>query len=585
MTLLIVFFSLTVIGLYFYHSIGGILRTNADENLTRLLEQTNDNLESQLGLIETSMVSVISNPVINAYLENQPGRDSYSKLVAKSEIEEQMIYLLSNNYLWENNVLNSAMIVDASGDSYYVFKSYGHLNTQIARSLEVFHSSESRSEKTQVVNPTSKSPNLYFVKSIRSIVNYDYKGKIIFGIDESKITGLYTGISHYDNTLAYLTDADGSILAAADNYLLGRKLGADYAPFLNTTRFSQSTLDGTSYFVAAKKLDVYNWTSIIAIPQKQVLSHLSESFARFIPIASAILLFFLIAGYFFSSKATRPIIDMMKRIEAIRRGDYSGQIPAYKEMELNKLATVVNHMSEEIQYLITNVYESQLLIKESELKSLHAQMNPHFLFNVLETISWHARMGGHTEIYEMVTSLGYMLRTSLAGSGRQMTTVREELAYIDFYVLLQKKRFGEQLRVDTWIQDERILDSSLPKLSIQPIVENAIVHGLEPKVGEGLVSISIFEDDGQLVFVVEDNGVGFVPDQGNSGGEHNHIALYNVNRRIQLMYGSAYGVAIESEPGQGTEVTVRIPDDGRELDGKGAQAEGREAYVSGAYRG
>ncbi|TFE23327.1 sensor histidine kinase [Cohnella luojiensis] len=584
MTLLIVFFSLSFIGIYFYQSMNGILRDNADDNLTRLLEQTNNNLESQLGIIDTSIISFLSNPVISAHLEEQPITSPYSKQIAKSEIEEQMIYLLSNNYLWENDVIESVVIVDDYGDSYYVFKNYDNLKTQINRNLIVYDSSMSRSEDTQIVNPAPEQPIIYFVKSIRSIVNYDYKGKIILGINEVKMNGLYDGILHYGEASAFLTDADGSILSTKNTSLLGKKMDEGLATFLETTQFSQTKFKGIPYFIATKKIEKYDWTFVILIPQKQVLSHLSESIGRFIPIAIGILLFFLVLGYFFSSKATRPILDILKRIEQIRKGDYSTRMPAYKELELNKLATVFNKMSGEMQYLITNVYESQLLVKESELKSLHAQMNPHFLFNVLETISWHARMSDNTEIYEMVTSLGYMLRTSLAASGQQKSTVREELKYIDFYILLQKKRFGERLQVEIAVKDDLLLDSYLPKLSIQPIVENAIVHGLEPKVGDWRLSIGIFMDDEMIFFVIEDNGVGFARDRTEARGEHNHIALYNVNRRIQLLYGDLYGIGIESQVGQGTTVTVRIPVDIPNRAAISEQPRGDNAYVPSTHR-
>nr|WP_255654701.1 histidine kinase [Cohnella sp. REN36] len=401
------------------------------------------------------------------------------------------------------------------------------------------------------------------------------------------MNALYDSIVHYDNSQVFLIDGDGSILSSGNTSLLGHTADPGLIRFLHTSLFSSVRLNDVSYFVAAKEIKRYNWTSLILIPQNQALSHLSESFGKFIPIALGILFFFLLVGYFISSKVTRPIIDLLKRIELIRRGDYSTRMPAYTEVELNKLAMVFNKMSEEMEYLITDVYEKKLLLQESELKSLYAQINPHFLFNVLETISWYARMSNQVEIHEMVTSLGYMLRSGLVGNGQQKTAISEELKYIEFYILLQRKRFGERLQVDIKIGDDSIRDLLLPKLSIQPIVENAIVHGLERKVGDWQLLVEIRREGGDILFLIEDNGVGFDSVPTGRGGAHNHIALENVNRRIQMLYGNPYGISIDSRIGEGTKVTVRIPEDTAIVPENGTgpiTGEGR-TYVPGVHRG
>ncbi|MBB6674526.1 sensor histidine kinase [Cohnella nanjingensis] len=587
MTLLLVFFSLSIIGIYFYQSIHTILRNNANDNLTRMLEQTNDNLEAQLEMIDSAMISFISNPVINTNLEDQPPTSPYEKWGRKTEIERQMIYLLSNHYLWEKNILDSVFIIDDYGNDYSVLRKYGNMDMQIRRNIAVYKSIDNEPEQTQIVNPTPNDPILYFVKNIRSFLDYSYKGKIIFGINETKMNALYDSIVHYDNSQVFLIDGDGSILSSGNTRLLGHTTDPGLIRFLHTSLFSSVRLNDVSYFVAAKEIKRYNWTSLILIPQNQALSHLSESFGRFIPIALGILFFFLLVGYFISSKVTRPIIDLLKRIELIRRGDYSTRMPAYTEMELNKLAMVFNKMSEEMEYLITDVYEKKLLLRESELKSLYAQINPHFLFNVLETISWYARMSSQVEIHEMVTSLGYMLRSGLAGNGHQKTAISEELKYIEFYILLQRKRFGERLQVDIKIGDDSIRDLLLPKLSIQPIVENAIVHGLERKVGDWQLLVEIRREGGDILFLIEDNGVGFDSVPTGRGGAHNHIALENVNRRIQILYGNPYGISIDSRIGEGTKVTVRIPEDTGIVPENGTgpiTGEGR-TYVPGVHRG
>jgi two-component system sensor histidine kinase YesM len=216
------------------------------------------------------------------------------------------------------------------------------------------------------------------------------------------------------------------------------------------------------------------------------------------------------------------------------------------------------------------VYKKQLLLKESELKSLQSQINPHFLFNVLETISWRARMSNNDEIYQMITSLGYLLRASFATSGIEKVKISEEMHYIEFYLLLQKKRFEEKLEIEINNQIESLDIYYVPKLSVQPIVENAIVHGLEQKIGNGKLTITMYIEHEDIVFEIHDNGVGFqvadvdlreMNSSFKSNDKHSNIGLFNSNRRIKLLYGEAYGITLESQINMGTKVTLRIPKD------------------------
>ena len=172
----------------------------------------------------------------------------------------------------------------------------------------------------------------------------------------------------------------------------------------------------------------------------------------------------------------------------------------------------------------------------------------------------------------MVTDLAQLLRGNIGvGGGSQKITFAQELNYVRYYMDLQQGRFGESLRCSVDYEDEEILQYLLPRLSIQPLVENAIVHGLEPRRGLGSVSVRLWEEDSSVCVRVEDDGVGFDPSQvdlsdgADCGGRHNHIALPNILRRLRLLYGDRAGLDVRSSPGRGTTVLLMLPIDEKEV--------------------
>lgn len=166
-----------------------------------------------------------------------------------------------------------------------------------------------------------------------------------------------------------------------------------------------------------------------------------------------------------------------------------------------------------------------------------------------------------------MSNLAQLLRANITHKHEQTISFREELRYVRYYLELQKERFGDSLTYSIDLEDLSILDYSIPKLTIQPLVENSIVHGLEPKRGGGAVRIGIWEEEDAIYIRITDDGVGFDASQLTldihsntpAGASHNHIALSNIARRIQLLYGSKYGMEIVSSPGNGTTITVTIP--------------------------
>lgn len=270
-----------------------------------------------------------------------------------------------------------------------------------------------------------------------------------------------------------------------------------------------------------------------------------------------------------------------KRISAFQNQMKKAVLGEYKDLEaiegydeMAELYRDLNTMISNIQHLISKVYEEQVQKeklysrqKDVEFKMLASQINPHFLYNTLETIRMKARASNQTEIEELVKMLAKIMRRNIQ-VGDKLVTLKSELELVDYYLKIQQYRFGERMSYNIDIRCD--IDSlKVMPLIIQPIVENAFVHGLESKEGTGKIDV-IVELKNRLVIHVIDNGKGMTQDKLNeiikSFGEYdrtdsNHIGLSNVNQRIKLLYGDEYGLHIESAVGKGTAVRIELPKD------------------------
>ena len=218
-------------------------------------------------------------------------------------------------------------------------------------------------------------------------------------------------------------------------------------------------------------------------------------------------------------------------------------------------------MIQKINSLIQTVYQAELLKKEAEYAALQAQINPHFLYNTLDTICWQAKLKNNEDIFETTYSLSRLLRASMSNKD-PFVTVKQELDYVHDYIRIQKARYRQRISVSVKVEKE-VESVRIPKLILQPIVENAFVHGLEEKGESGVLSVRgiLNQEEETVTFVIKDDGVGMTEEQIESvySQKEKGFGLHSVHKRIQILYGEAYGLKILSEPGRGTTVILRVP--------------------------
>ena len=279
----------------------------------------------------------------------------------------------------------------------------------------------------------------------------------------------------------------------------------------------------------------------------------------------------LIAAVVISLKSTGFLNEFIHAMESVRNRNYDIRIKEYKNAEINSLGRAFNEMMDELRELIRNKYESQILLNEMEIRFLQHQMNPHFLFNVLLTIQIKAKRSGNETIYKMVSKLSALLRASIYTNNVDRITVGEELEYTEFYLYLQKMRFEDRFFYKIIVEDEELKKSIIPKFVIEPIVENAVIHGIENIENEGVIRIVLKKMGTDLLVTVQDNGAGFDVkeyfnslEQAENGSSREKIGLKNVDLRLRHIYGEEYRIKIKSKINTGTTIYIKIPTEERE---------------------
>ena len=229
--------------------------------------------------------------------------------------------------------------------------------------------------------------------------------------------------------------------------------------------------------------------------------------------------------------------------------------------EFSELADAFNSMTAKIRELMVLTREEEEKLREAEQKELEEQLNPHFLFNTLNTIKALASMHHEEEIYTISIKLSYLLRDALKNHSGECS-IRESLDLTESYLMIQKIRFKDKISY-TIDSDPEAEEEIAPRLIIQPFVENAIIHGLEPKTEPGKVSIKVRCRDGRVEISIKDNGIGFYSDglDGNMKilADTNHVGMYNVYRRLEMKYGKTLRFSLKSRKGEGTEVSYSFP--------------------------
>lgn len=331
--------------------------------------------------------------------------------------------------------------------------------------------------------------------------------------------------------------------------------------------FETTEIDGERFFVTYVPSSYMNWTYLNIMPYDEIFRKTETAKQSVLIIYIIVFLLVLLVALWFSRSVTGPIERLSNRMKRVQLGHFEYTLlPGEREPAMDEAGLLHRNfriMVERINELINENYVKQLAIKDTEFKALQAQINPHFLYNTLESINWSAKAAGQQQISVMVESLGFLLRSSISGK-EPLIPLEEEMMTIRHYMTIQEIRFEERLVFRSEIP-ARLLGCLVPKLSIQPIVENAIHYALETMIDTCVITVTAEERDGRMLLTVSDNGPGIEPDvlgrlkSGELVPRGTGIGLRNIDERIKLLFGEEYGMEVGDNDGGGARITLILP--------------------------
>ena len=323
---------------------------------------------------------------------------------------------------------------------------------------------------------------------------------------------------------------------------------------------------GESRNVSVKSVGYTGWKLLSVTPEKGLsLSNLKmRLFVAF--VAAAFLFVLVMINAFISSRITNPIQELEKSVNAIEAGELDTEVYTGGSYEIEHLGRSIGDMAKRIKALMQDIVAEHESKRKSEFDTLQSQINPHFLYNTLDIIVWMIENERRQEAVKVVTALARFFRISLS-KGKSIITVRDELEHVRNYLTIQQMRFKNKFIYEIEAGED-VMDLACLKLMLQPLVENAIYHGMEFMDGDGEIHVRVKKEQGELWLEVCDNGLGMTAEQVEnllsekpqaSSRRGSGIGVKNVNERIRLYFGEAYGLVIESEPDEGTVIRCHLP--------------------------
>lgn len=394
---------------------------------------------------------------------------------------------------------------------------------------------------------------LTMVKNITDISTGERLGILVLALDESSITNLFSQLKLTENSSYSLADKNGLVLMpreAEKNIPISLE---DPAGIMKG-----HVMKGDYYFLAPfTKVPLF---LVFHAPLSDMTRYMQNLIALVVAVGIVAAGLSLVISMKIARIITGPIVKLTQKMEMVTRGDMAVRFYSNTGDETQMLSDGFNEMLDTIENLISNIREEQKAKRKFELALLQSQIKPHFLYNTLDTIYALIYIQKYEDAIKTTKSLVEFYRLALS-SGAEIITIESEIKCIGDYLSIQALRFSDEFSYSVSLPDE-ILPYSIPKLLIQPIVENAIYHGLRENESKGLLSITATHDDSSIFIKVSDNGVGMDEQTVSrilSYEKQGSFGLKNSNDRIRLYFGSEYGISISSSPGEGTDVIIHIP--------------------------
>lgn len=562
------------LGLLTGFTVDRIIDKQATQHTLQLIGQVNKTLETYASNMQNISYLLSMDPEIENFLNQQE--------VGSNQTEEELYSIrqfmqgLSTLYPEVAGIL----VVNSQGD-YLSNELYSRSETNLTE--ESWYKEAVKNEGIFKIlgHPTNRK--------ITSHVNYKNSEvvTVVRAILEPE-TQKVTGVVLIDLKLRVIAEATKNVTLGKSGYLMvidenGEEIYAPAKPLINdipkrilksgdSGSFSEK-VDGNTLQFIYQKQPFTNWTTVGIFSTRESVIEVRTIHLYVICFVFFVCLFGVTASYYLSNSMSKPIVQLMSFMKKVESGNLTIRYKGDRKDEIGMLGRSFNKMIVKINSLISLAERHERQKREAELRSLQAHIKPHFLYNTLDTISWMARKRGADDVAEVVASLSRLFRIGLS-KGNDIILLTDEITHIQSYLSIQKARYRDKLNYSITIEPE-IHDVMILKLVLQPIVENAIYHGIKERKGPGFISIQVKGNKECIIIFITDDGKGIPSDKLELLREKMDTlynldvekgkqvdfgyGMMNVQARIKLTYGDQYGLSIDSQLGEGTTVTIHLP--------------------------
>lgn len=560
---LLIFFIIGTIALLSYHITGTVVEDNTNEYVYQLVKQVNNDIDYYLKTVETIADNIRYNHDLNSYSKKPDGQleqDIMNDLntYAESRSDIMNILLITNDgkVLHDNRKLelkDNQRFEDY--DWYKKAKKEGKFTVSNSHIQQIF-----KNRYKWVVSCSTVLRSPYYEGEL---------GVLLVDINYNLINDMVSSIKLGKKGYIFIVDQQGNIVYHPKQQLLYSGLKEEDMDIILHAGDGSKTVkeDRKKKLYTITTSDYSGWKVVSSVYTEDILSYKPNLIRFFFIMGSLAIMIAILIAIIISRSILHPIKQLAHTMHKVEEGNLDVTLNVNQDNEIGDLAGAFNLMINRIKNLVNQNKTIEKNKRKNELKALQAQINPHFLYNTLDSIIWMAEVKNYKAVVTMTSALAKLFRISIS-KGEEYITVGMEIEHVENYLKIQKIRYGEHLdyhiHVDTELKEYKII-----KLIIQPIVENAIYHGIKNVPGGGTININVKKAQNKILIAVEDDGVGMKQEDIEALFDPGHtlsrdkklggVGVRNVDNRIKLYYGEDYGLTIESEPYEGTTVKTWLP--------------------------
>lgn len=554
------FAGMTLLGTILFFNLYQNAEKSMSDHIDTTVSAITKSLEQSFLITENLVLELAASEGVRNWVRDEAyyNRENLDFYVRKADLSREMQRVLVYSNAKKLNVIEYAVIYENGEPLEYTDIQAVGETAILYESRKVYEAIAQYEEEYVYTQLIAGARDVIF--HVRRVMS-DFTGNnhlvIMIATNERSIRECYSDLNTGNGSAVYLLNQEHQIFSCSRVEEIGQY------------QEERTSWDEKNFLITQKTMKEFGMQFVYFFPRKALAVQAIRGLKPYLALGVGIIAVCVAIALALGIRSTRFLDEFVFALNSVRGKNYDVQIRRYKNREIDRMGEAFNEMTRELKELVQNKYESQLLLNEMEIQFLQHQMNPHFLFNVLLTIQIKAKRCKDETVYQMVSRLSSLLRASIYTRDINKITVGEELEYVEFYLYLQKIRFEEKISYVITLEDEDIKKCMIPKFVIEPIVENAVIHGIETIEVLGKIQIDIKREEGDLVIQVRDNGSGFdtrqyqmeleAREKAGIGEGREKIGLRNVAVRIRHIYGEGYGVRIESEKNRGTLIEIRVP--------------------------